>query len=513
MRLGGAGAILVAALTVAACGTTVSQTSQARGGEAAAGTGQLGGAPGASAGPGVPAGAGGNVSNPSSLNGSAGALAAGPGGAASPAAGGATDARVSAATAAGGIPSGVSARVPAAGPVQIGFLVTKCSNCDLLGASYVAPAHSEQDILQALINDVNQRGGVLGHKIVPVWAAEDTASTDWSTMMQSICSTFTQDNHVAAVVGAGFGYEDILSNCLAKAGVVAFDAMRTTGVPDDSALSTHPGYIVTGEPSANAYELVAVTSAISDGWLTHQSKLGVMNYDCPTNAAAWKDTVGPYLASHGYTVAENYVASCPTGAADVGSAAQEVQSAELKMRAMGVDTVLITDIPLVVFAEDAESQHWYPKYLATEGGAMYESYVPADQLRNIHSAGWEPMYDLDTAHLPPLDQTQRNCLAALTRGGLTGETSSEYYTYFGLCGGFDLYLQAVAKAQSLSTSQVIKATDAMSNSFLSPMLLGGQTLLDSTKHAAAVEYRSEVYDQACSCFQYQGPVRPLPTTN
>ena len=402
--------------------------------------------------------------------------------------------------------------IPASGPVEIGFLVTKCSNCDLLGAGYVAPTHSEQDILQALVNDVNKHGGLLGRKIVPVWGVEDTASTNWSTMLQSICAAFTQDHHVIAVLGAGFGYSDILSDCFAKAGVVAFDSMRTTGVPDDYDLSRRPGYIIPGEPSANVYSLVAITSAVQDGWVTSRSKLGVLNTTCPEGERVWKNTIQPYLASHGLTVTVNYTITCPTGASDVGAAAQAIQSAELKMHANGVDTVVITDIPLVLFATNAESQHWYPHYVATEGGAAYQAYLPTDQLKNIHSAGWSPSYDLDKSHQPALNPSQHNCLAALTRGGITGETASEYSMFFGLCGGLDLYMLAVAKAQAFSSAAVIAATDAMSDTFRSPMLLGERSLLGQGKHAAAVQYRSLLYDTKCSCFTYVGPVRPLPTT-
>jgi hypothetical protein len=419
-----------------------------------------------------------------------------------------SSAGIAAATSA--LPGTVGARVTAGAPVEVGFLVTKCSNCDLLGASYVAPAHSEQQILQALDNDRNRQGGLLGHKIVPVWGVEDTASSNWSTMMQTICATFTQDHHVIAVLGAGFGYKDILSNCLAKAGVLAIDAMRTTGVPDDVELAKHPAYLVSNEPSANSYNLVALTSAVADGWLTKKTVLGAINADCPINQRVWDNTMAPYLSSHGFNVKVNAVIHCPQGASDVSSAAQAIQSAELKMRANGVDTVIITDVPLVLFAADAESQQWHPKYLATEGGAGYTAYLPADQLENIHSAGWEPTWDVAQQDQPPLSPSQHECLNALTRGGITGATSTERTLYFSLCGGVDLYFEAVSKAQSLSTSAVLGAIDSLAGAFVNPMLLNGKSLLTRSKHAAAVQYRSIGYDKTCSCFTYRGPLRQLP---
>ncbi len=485
--------------TLAACGSTVQSV----------GTGAPNGlvGPGVSAGSGSPDASTTTMSNATTNPATTGSL---PGSAAQPLGQSGSSAGSGPGTSLAGV---VAAGSHGSGPVQVGFLVTKCSNCDLLGAGYVAPTHSEQDVLQALVNDVNARGGLNGRKIVPVWGVEDTASTDFSAMMQSICSTFTQDHHVVAVLGAGVGYEDILSHCLAKAGILAFDATRSTGVPDDQDLATHPGYIVANEPSANVYALVALTSAVADGWVTPQSKLGVLTFSCPEGNRVWDHTISPYLAAQHLTLVVHSTISCPAGASDLGSAAQAVQSAELKMHTMGVDTVVITDIPLVVFAEDAESQHWYPHYVASEGGTMYQAYLQADQLKNIHSAGWEPSYDLDAQHQAPLSRSQHACLDALTRGGLTSEVPAEYVYYFSLCGGVELYQQAVTSAQSLSSTPVLRATETLAGAFVNPVLLGERTLLAPTKHAAPVQYRSVVFDTGCSCFTYQGPVRSLPTTH
>jgi hypothetical protein len=396
--------------------------------------------------------------------------------------------------------------------VQIGFLVTKCGNCNLLGSKYAQSGHSEQDVMQAFVNDQNSRGGVLGRKIVPVFATEDTASTDFSTMLQSICATFTQDHHVAAVVGAGFGYSDILGDCLTKASIPIIDAMRTTGVPDSQNFRTHPGYVVPGEPELDVYSLAAYTSAMADGWLTTKTKLGVLNYDCPGSVRVWKNVVKPYLDANHINVVDNYTANCLSGASDVGKAAQDVQQAELQMRANGADAIAITDVPLVVFAEDAESQHYYPKYLATEGGgATYESLLPASQASNVHAPGWEPSFDLDASHQLPLTAQQRTCLASLTHGGLSGQTASEHSAYFSLCGGWQLYLQAIGKAGDFTSSRLLDAINSLGSSFVSPFTLGGATSLGPNKHGAPVKYRTELYNSGCSCFQYSGPERALPS--
>jgi hypothetical protein len=82
--------------------------------------------------------------------------------------------------------------------------------------------------------------------------------------------------------------------------------------------------------------------------------------------------------------------------------------------------------------------------------------------------------------------------------------------YFSLCGGMDLYVQAAQRAGSLDLTRLVQAINAMSNSFVSAFLLEGRTLLGPGKHDAAVSYRTQLYDQGCSCFLYSGPVQQLP---
>jgi ABC-type branched-subunit amino acid transport system substrate-binding protein len=494
-----AAASLCLALLATGCGTTVSAQGQAAAG--VDGTNSLGvptqgatsaGVPGSgtAVGPTTPTGTGGATTAPGA--------SAGPGSLPGGTTGGA------------GTSTGTVARSRA--PIEIGFLVAKCGNCDLLGSGYGQSAHSMRDILQALVNDQNRRGGLLGRKIVPIFAEQDTAAPDFNTMLQEICATFTQDHKVKAVVGAGFGFSEILANCLGKAGIPVIDAMRTTGVPDRVDLAKYPNYVISSEPMLDVYNLVAYTSGVDDGWLKQSSKLGVLNFDCPSTMRVWRNVIKPYLARQKIPVTVEQTSSCIKGSGDIGRAAQDVQQAVLKMQSNGVDVVAITDIPLVVFATAAETQRYRPKYLATEGGGpSYTSLVPAGQVPNIHAPGWAPSFDLAPSQQPAKTAAQRTCLANLTRGGLSGQVPSEHVLYFALCGAFDLYVRSVARADDVSTAGVLNAVNTTGSAFTSPYLLDGQTLLGPTKHAAAVRYRTSLYNASCSCFTYVGPARPLPS--
>ena len=61
------------------------------------------------------------------------------------------------------------------------------------------------------------RGGILGRKLVPVFHDDDVAEQDVSVRSQSACTTWTEDNAVAAVANAVAAIvSDVTLDCLQK---------------------------------------------------------------------------------------------------------------------------------------------------------------------------------------------------------------------------------------------------------------------------------------------------------
>src|SRR5205085_6057198 len=60
---------------------------------------------------------------------------------------------------------------------------------------------NERPLIDAMIKDVNAKGGVLGRKLVPVYATYDPADTrPYSQQSQATCASFNEDHHVFAHV-------------------------------------------------------------------------------------------------------------------------------------------------------------------------------------------------------------------------------------------------------------------------------------------------------------------------
>jgi hypothetical protein len=483
------------ALTLVGCGTTVSQQSVAQGG----GSG-LGG----------PSSSAGVTGSDSVLTGASGATTglAGASGSAATAAGGAFGS--SADAGAIGQPGGSTAGGASKSPLSVGILVTKCSNCDLLGAGFGSTAHSEQDIWTAMVKAVNARGGILGRKVQPVWGVVDTANSDWNAMFQSVCATFTQDHKVADVIGASFVVNQNFAKCLAKRNIPWFNGVPTVGANGSTPMLQQLPYVLPSVPPDDMVQLLAYTSGVTDGWLKPSTRLGVLRDTCGPDVTIWNGTVLPYLRSQHITVTDDEAGPCTGGAQDQGAAASFEQSALLRMRSAGVDTVAAFGIPLVLFIEDAESQHWYPKYLTSGGMAAFEQLLPADQLVNVHTAGWMPWLDVDRQ--PPMGAPQKSCLAELRSGGVT-PSGTETPVFYSVCAGEWLYEQTLQQSAGItSAAAVMAALSALGTKAVNPLVMNNATSFTSTKHTGPVVYRTSLYLASCSCSEYVGPLRPLPHT-
>jgi ABC-type branched-subunit amino acid transport system substrate-binding protein len=493
----------LAALLVTACGSTVATQDRTAGqqlGQPAAdqlGGGQLTGGQSS-----LPGAAPGVVPAPASTS-QAGSVATSGGAAESGTAGGQAGATV----------TGTGGRAPArlTSPIEVGFIAGKCSNCGaVLGSKYAQGSYSDQQFEQAMVDGINSRGGIAGRKIKPVFAEVDTASPDWSSNYQAACATFTEDHHVVAVLGYSFAYMDNFAACIAKAGAIWINGGYGGG--DKQVYRQHPKYFTDAAPSEDAALLISVSSAVQDGWVTSRSRLGILQADCPSDTRAFNNTLKPYLTAQHLNLVSNQVIKCVAGAQDDGNAVTFIQHAELQMRSDGVDSVIITGIPLILFAENAESQQWRPHYLAYLGGAAYEPYLTASQLSNIHGAGWLPSLDLNATHQPPLSAVQRTCKDLLDRGGV--DTPPAQYTQaFIACDGVLLYAKAVEAAGGDATPAAVAARlEALGRTYPSAVTLGGTTSFGPGRHDGPATFRSNVYQSACGCFQYVGPPRPFPQT-
>jgi hypothetical protein len=296
---GRAATFAVAALLLAGCGSTV-QTAPG-----SATTGDALAVPGSSS-------ASGSVGATSGLAGSASDPSVGAGSSGSASTSSGTSVTVPGSTGGAASQPATGANVASAsGPIKIGFIVTNASNAGDFGVSS-GQTFSDQQLYDALVAAMNKRGGINGRKIEPVYGVTDTAAPDWSTQFQAACAKFTQDNHVAAVLGYIFVFMDSFESCLARAGVPHLYGGYQPG--DTTQQRHYPTLVATTAPTSDVHWQIALSGAVTSGLLTPKSKLGLLVDSCANDDKAFSRVGAPYLKAHHIHTRHSSAAAAPVRA-------------------------------------------------------------------------------------------------------------------------------------------------------------------------------------------------------
>jgi ABC-type branched-subunit amino acid transport system substrate-binding protein len=391
------------------------------------------------------------------------------------------------------------------GPIKIGFLNTKTGNAAAFGLN-VGQTFEPRQGFEAVVAALNKSGGISGRQIVPVVADTDTASASWETDYQAACETLTRDNKVAVVVGYSFGLFDALESCLSKAGIPHLNGGYAVG--DTETFAQLPYFVATTNATANRRFVLQLAGPLADGLLTPKKRVGILLDDCPEHARAIARAMEPYIRAHNINVVARATMSCPHGAADVGGVAAQIQNAVLQFRSRQVDTVVTEGIPVVVFAQQAQSQGWHPDYLltTTSGGAALSTNVPAEQAEHMHGYGWFPAIDVTTGHGPAPTVAQQRCLDMLRSGGLEPAQYNDFVSSYTTCDGLFLYERALSATHaSTDPRAVVAAIAGLGGGYASASTLDGRTSFTAGRRDAPAAYRPFGWDAGCTCFVYKGP--------
>lgn len=421
---------------------------------------------------------------------------------ASPAIGGAAPV---ASQASGGRPQQAGNR---AGSIEIGFVTTSVGNAEAFGAN-PGNTYTDREMFSALVAEYNATGGLAGRKILPVYGATDTASSNWANDFAAVCSSFTEDHKVRAVIGYVFVFLPSFENCLAKAGVAHLYGGYQPG--DVVAQREYPNLVATGHPTVDGATLSALSGALQTGLLTKSTKLGLLIDTCANGERAYQRTVEPWLKARGLNY-QTTLMDCARGASDVSGAAAAVSSAELRFASSGVDLVYAAGIALIVFMQQAESQGYHPKYLTTVAGKAIADNAPASQVKNLHGFGWMPAVDVDAAHQPYAPTpAQKACLAKLAKHGLRPAAYNDFMAAYQACDGLELYAKALASVGGTEARAIAKAVVNALPSFRGAGTYDGRQRASSTQRGGPAVMRAYAWNDGCSCLTYRGPTLPIPS--
>jgi hypothetical protein len=410
-------------------------------------------------------------------------------------------------------PTAAGAATRDTSPISIGVVLTGTSNAESFGVS-MGNTLSEENIDRALIAALNAHGGLNGRTIVPVFAHTDTGSNNWETDFSAACATFTQDNHVVAVLGYVFNYFSSFESCLARKGIPHLN----TGfnIPDVQELRPFALHVALDVPTIDRRTLTKLEMGVADGVLKTTSRIGVLRDTCPGTGRSFDQVFLPTARRLHLNVVKDISISCPNGQADSGAAVQAIQSAVLQFASSGVDRVLFpatSEGPaLLLFSLSAETQGYRPEYVVTSLANLEaeKGYLPAAQRANIHGYGWMPTQDVPPSAYPMPNAVQARCLALLKSKQVVPVAGPDFYYAYNICEAFFVYELALRTTGGASEgSAVIAAVKGLGTSFVSLTNEGGSAFAPSLPDAPRAA-RHVLWADACSCFRYTGPSRAIP---
>lgn len=501
--------VVAALLLTAACGSTVASHSTA-----ASGQGALGAAP---------AGTGaqnpGNANAPTESSSTSGATLPGGGTtglASSAGTSGGTTTDTTGATTPGTAtgPSKPHGSVSGQGPVSgngftattIKIGITTASNGSDTAKSLGIKGVNQGDQVaqyQAVADFIDKHGGILGRKIV--FARYDVnvaqSANDPDGVAQAACTYFTEDQHVYAVVNT----IPIASMraCLAAHHTPTINADQTTIGQAEFDKYADLLFGAGAMTSDLAYKL-QIDSLYGRGFFTGWDtlngkagnapmKIGILYPDTVDGRAIWQLNLR-YLAAHGLKPTDTV--GYPGTLDGVTSASH---NAVLRFKQDGITHVIGSGL---VFWEDAESQHYRPRYeIIPGGGYLVGANAPAAQMHGAMTVGWAPAIDVDANH-DPGDPTSATglCKSIMKANGQDYTDRTTLASMEQVCDVLFVLKDSLAAEQRISVPALRAGIERLSTQWLSSQTW--VSTFTTRRHASASAVRDQTYVDSCSCFAY-----------
>lgn len=395
------------------------------------------------------------------------------------------------------------ARGVTATQVLIGYSTSKALNgfAGSLGLKGVDAGDTQAQV-QAVVNDLNAHGGLLGRKIV---LKPYDVSTSSNT--QAMCTAWTQDTPVFAVVDAvnvgAPALDDTLAACLNKASVPLL-----TGSPLVSRLAydRYPFLIAPGHAESERYMTGLVSRLLQDrffvGWNATLGapgnapvKIGVNSFDTPGDQSRVTALVRA-LRTAGYT--DIVVVKHPQ---DVSGLPASTQNAVLRFKSEGVTHVFGAS---VLFYQDAESQGFRPRYAVDDTAntvQLMAQNAPKSQLHGSLGAGYLPMSEDD--NYTSTNAAAKNCLRIMRDAGIDITNRFAVTYMLGICDRFWILARAVAASGTLTPAGVLLGLGRLPAALDSAATYA--MTLSQARHDGAFRLRGFAYVDNCSCFRLTGP--------
>lgn len=395
-------------------------------------------------------------------------------------------------------------------PLTLGVSYLDSGNANSAAGVATSNTLTPDKAAMAIIKGLNLEGGLAGRQVNAIYATSNNTAADYGSEAQAACQKLTRDNKVPLVVDINVGSE-ALNGCLQNAGVATVGNGGFTGPRLDRLRLT----VSTGLPTPERRVAALLTRGRASGYLTPQSKLGILVEGCPDYTSAYTDTVAPLISRLGLPPALKSEITCTTGYSALGGISADLQSAVLRFNQAGVDRVLmlskVESTYVILFSQSAESQQYRPGYVLSSGGqaGATRPNVPAGQQPQLRGWGNLPGLDIDDPRTPPTGVSAR-CEALLEKGGQRAVNWQDGLVRDIACGPLLLTEAALLRnGGKADPASILAGVASLGDGFSSPGQVSPRSSYSSTRRDGVQDVAPFAFDPACTCERYTGPPVPI----
>lgn len=361
----------------------------------------------------------------------------------------------------------------------------------------------------AMIDHINEQGGLFGRQVEPIYYELDASSSQpIDQQEQSACAHWTEDNEVFGILSGG----KILQECAERAGAIATFPYGAS-LPED--FQTYPHYFETSGINLIRVGNVTVEGLHREGYFGTDPKVGIVAWDLPEYHAALDDGYVPALKAKGITMAtEPAYVSAPQTAGDLAATSADVNSAVLRFQTQGITHVFLLDGAAglcggaclgTLFLRRADSQEYFPRYgfngnnqaKTGQSAGLY----PVRQLRQSVVVEWN---DADESYDEgyKLNEARERCYKLMRDAGVPLDNANrQAYARFA-CEQFWFFqlIESILGKASLTSDNFMVAVNEVGWGFSSPNAYGVH--FSSTQHDGLAAARNMKFVESCTCYKW-----------
>ena len=390
--------------------------------------------------------------------------------------------------------------------VKIGFIVNEGGDEQFAGFYEAAGQQpnflygDEKRQAQALVDDLNRRGGIAGRKVEAVIVGTGVFGAGYA----QACAHLVEDERVFAAITSetvALGRFAELANCFAGRRTPLLTTPLING--DERFLEeVSPWYRTPSTLADDRLWRILVPELQRQGYFDPGARVGLVVTIDPRMKRLAEEVVKPELAKIGVSVAAEYQHQTPGLGATLGV---------LSFKDKGITHVLFVPAfeASYLFLRDADRQQYHPRY-ALESGYILEAllgFLPNIRPLGATGIGWRPQFDVPDGGYPRMPAEER-CFGVMREAGIAVTARQKPYPAAILCDNVWLFEAAAEKAGRALTRQ--SWLDALTSLGQQPSAVAFGLNLSMGRPDAVSQYRRVVYDDSCRCFAYQGELITAP---